>query len=315
MDEVGIDVSEWQSPSSIDWSRYAFGIIRVHNGYRQDFVWRLHVKNAQDAGVPIGVYGYVIGNRSPRLQADELVAAVGDWEPELGYWSDVEDSTLDWAEAVEHVTRLVETKPGRVGVYANVGQYSYLLAGSVADSLPFWVAGYGQNDGLRHPLRPAPARGWVIHQFTSLGGPNGSGLDVNYCPDLPALLTSLGSAPAPIPGVEEMATRMIQAPIGQDPNPGAVYLTNGFETRPLTPPEYWAVIAMNLTGEGGTLYEVDYATIAVLLSLKDAEVQAAIEAAVSAAGHALSAEEAAVAIKPYLDKLFPNKAARAVGNV
>jgi len=73
------------------------------------------------------------------------------------------------------------------------------------DSVAWWVADYGPNDGRYHdpaeqPPVPPADRPWSIHQFTSLGWPGGGSLDVNYAPNL-----DFAGAPAtPLPKEQDV---------------------------------------------------------------------------------------------------------------
>ncbi len=173
------DISEHQGRLGDEWFRQWPGvIIRVHSGYRYDLLWEAHLSDAQYAGIPVGFYGYVVGDRDGGWQADQMYEPTRDIPAQLGWWTDAEDAGVTSEIIKAHVERLREVVPGQHGTYSNVGDYHRLLAGH-ADDLPWWVAGYGPNDGQQHPLHPAAPRDYLIHQFTSRGGPGGSGLDVN----------------------------------------------------------------------------------------------------------------------------------------
>ena len=173
-------MSEHQQPFGAGWwSQWDFGIIRVHSGYRADNWWTYHADEARAAGVPIGFYGYVVGDVDPIWQADQLVDLSSVYNPELGWWSDIEDHSLTGQVVEDHVARLRARVPSRVGVYANAGDYQTFLAG-IADDLPYWFASYGPNDGDRHDPNPPAPRPYDIHQFSSAGG-----LDRNHADVLP----------------------------------------------------------------------------------------------------------------------------------
>ena len=186
----GVDISEHQSHRGPDWFRqFDFAIIRVHSGYRDDFMWEYHLADCKEAGVPFGFYGYLQGNVNPAWQAQRMVDLTSGQNPPLGWWSDVEDPTVDWNAAGAHIGTLRGLVPGRFGVYSNIGDYEAFLRGQ-ADDLPWWMADYGSNEGTRHdPYEqpPVPHRGWSIHQYTSYPG-----LDQNYAEKLP-----FSSAPTP----------------------------------------------------------------------------------------------------------------------
>lgn len=169
----GVDISEFQDhvPDC------EFVIVRGWSGYRQDNRFVQHWADAKARGIPRGVYGYVVEN-NPVGQADALMALVAGDPPELGYWSDIEEPGLSHDAAMAHINRLRSTR--RNGFYSNVPDYHGILNDddSLAD-LPWWVAGYGPNDGNRHDLNPAPPRPYTIHQYTSYPA-----LDRNYAENL-----------------------------------------------------------------------------------------------------------------------------------
>lgn len=102
----------------------------------------------------------------------------------------------------------------------------------------WWLPAYGPNDGTEHhydaPYAP------VLHQYTSVGGPGGSGLDVSSVTDPGAFARILGSPiPKPHPKVQ---------PVIQTSSPlrdvKAVHLPHPAGTPP-------RLIAVALTKDGG----------------------------------------------------------------
>ena len=180
---VGVDVSEHQYAQGADWWRqWQFGIIRVHSGFRDDNRWQQHLEDAREAGVPIELYGYIEGpsqGANPEAAAARLVE-LARANSVARVWADAEDESCTRDVAIEY-TDTLRASGLQVGVYANIGDYARCFDG-YADDLPWWMADYGPNDGTRHdPFEqaPVPKREWLIHQYTSLGGPNHSGLDLN----------------------------------------------------------------------------------------------------------------------------------------
>ena len=176
----GVDVSTFQGDLDPEWfEQWDFCIIRAFDRHG-DLDARFHRNWSNAAGRTLrGAYGW------PKPGADNvalgrmLAAAAAD--AELGLWADFEHSReYGLATPDELADYLAGCSVRKVGVYSNIPTYP----GGVADDLPWWVANYAENDGARHPLSlPAP-RDWQIHQYTSAGGPGGSGLDRNYAPTL-----------------------------------------------------------------------------------------------------------------------------------
>jgi GH25 family lysozyme M1 (1,4-beta-N-acetylmuramidase) len=133
------------------------------------------VRGAQAAGIPVGLYHYAQLTPSPEIQANVLADEVyrlgaTDLPPAL----DLEDPHKPGAVAVDFTRRFVGQLKrrgfDRVTLYGNVGMLTGIGAPALFDKDPtvvVWAAGYGNNDGKRHPLT---YRGRVdIHQYTSVG--------------------------------------------------------------------------------------------------------------------------------------------------
>lgn len=217
----GTDISEYQDhvPDC------EFVIIRGWSGYRQDNRFTAHWAEAKAKGIPRGVYGYVVG-ANPAAQAASLVALVAPDPPELGYWSDIEEPGLSHDAALGHINALRVT--GANGYYSNVPDYTGILQSDPSlNDLYWWVAGYGPNDGQRHPLNPVPPRPYLIHQYTSY--PN---LDRNYA----ETLDWFGTTPQP----EEHDMFILKGPTG------AAYISDGPTKRYIGNPD-----ELNMWGGAG----------------------------------------------------------------
>lgn len=179
----GIDISEHQRGfGAFDGWDFAIFRARNENG-RDDYqfwnFWR------ESAGRTLrGVYGWPLAGAGLGANFATGEALVRDFPgSEFGYWADVESSPRGHArpEEVEAYVRGIEAAGGRAGLYSNIGD---LVRSPYLDTLPWWMADYGPNDGRMHDPnaqapRPPADRPWAIHQFSSAGG-----LDVNYAPSL-----------------------------------------------------------------------------------------------------------------------------------
>lgn len=176
------DVSEHQGDLSVDWFKQWPGvIIRAHSGYRYDHKFQQNWQRAKAAGIPRGVYGYVVPERPAAWQAAAMVDAVASDPPELGYWSDLEQRGLGPDHAWTHFSTL---PVGRRGVYANGGDYN-AMTDARFDSAPWWGAGY--PNVIRRGR--AAAANMVIHQY------QGSPLDMNRS-DVATLKLAVGGQAA-----------------------------------------------------------------------------------------------------------------------
>ena len=176
----GVDLSAFQPDPDPEWyTDQGFVLLRAfdrHGNPDARFADRWEISRGR---CPRGAYGWPRPGADNRALGAALAAAALD--AELGLWADYEHSDEYGLASVDELAEYLDgIGDRRKGVYSNIPTYP----GGVADGLPWWVANYGPNDGQRHELSlPAP-RAWQIHQFTSRGGPGGSGLDRNYAPTL-----------------------------------------------------------------------------------------------------------------------------------
>jgi hypothetical protein len=177
---LGADVSVfqgWLDPWFFD--QYEFVIIRAfdrHGALDKRFVENWHKAYGRTLR---GAYGWPKPGADNRALGAQLAAVAGD--AEFGLWADFEFSPeYGIASLDDLLTYLDGIGTRHKGVYANIPTYREFLIDSPVDHYPWWVANYGPNNGQRNPLSlPAP-RPYQIHQFTSRGGPGGSGLDLNW---------------------------------------------------------------------------------------------------------------------------------------
>ena len=189
----GVDVSRNQGVRSGDWfAQWDFAIVRCMDRHGVPDSLFEHFWTAAAGRCLRGAYGW------PRPGADNfalgrrLAELAGD--AELGLWADFEHTPEYGLASVAELEAFLDgIGDVRKGVYANAFECPY---GSIADQYPWWVANYGGfNDGERHPFAYRDPRTdeiipielqrpWSIHQFTSLGGPDGGPLDRDYAPTL-----------------------------------------------------------------------------------------------------------------------------------
>ncbi len=191
---TGVDVSEWDvgRHPGMNWTaffqQYDYVIVRVanENGYADVYAQML-TDAARASGKAWGCYAWPLigqGFDANYAHAQHLVAR---WNPgACGMAADAErvGGRLANPDDIEGFCRGVQDA-GHVALYycacLELHRTAYL------DTLPYWVADYGPNNGGYHdPYEqwPVPDRPWTVHQFTSLGWPGGGSLDVNYSPNL-----------------------------------------------------------------------------------------------------------------------------------
>ena len=274
----GIDISEHQGYWPPDRFRgWEFAILRARNEHgSNDVRFQDHWRSA--AGIVIrGVYGWPIAGAGGVFNFYAGAALVKDFPgSEMGYWADVEHSGRGLAslEEVEQYIEGIKAAGGVPGLYSNIGD---LPRSPLLDSIPWWMADYGPNDGTRHDpyeQRPYPPadRAWAIHQYTS------NPLDVNFAPVIP------GTTP-PSTTKRKDSDLYVALIIGLDGLPYA-FLVSGNVILKEFPPEPRGFLAIPQAA-------LDFAGDSVLLK-NLADLPGAWETLVQASDNVLSADLGAV---------------------
>lgn len=300
------DVSEYQG--SINWrtlvaAGYPAAIIRAHNGTRADNEWATNRAGAHAAGITaLGIYQYVSATVDPVVQANQLCDLIGSLRP--GEWP-ICDLEVGAGDQSARAHAWYTTVAGRLHDAAGEELYSdtSFWAEHNLSSAGFgraWVAAYGSTEpAIKHDL-------WQFsesHSFPGVSGPCDANLFTGTIADLLALTAP--EANMPLNAADEAAIKSIVA--------GAITAN-----RPIAVADtlYW--LAAGVTGQlpAGGVAPVDKNSIATLhaalvsgpqaqiaaLSAKlvaaeaalaavekgaltVAEVQAAVSAALAAAGH------------------------------
>lgn len=177
---VGPDISAFQGQRDPEWfTDQEFVIIRAfdrHGNVDTQFAYNWSTSRGR---CPRGAYGWPRPGFDNQALGAALAAAAPD--AELGLWCDYEHSPEYGLASVDDLAAYLAGIGDRPkGVYSNIPTYP----GGPADTLPWWMANYGPNNGQRGEPSLTPPRAWQIHQYTSRGGPGGSGLDLNYAPTL-----------------------------------------------------------------------------------------------------------------------------------
>ena len=182
-----IDISEHQSPASIDYkqlSRQISGVILRCgvSGYTSgkpmaDKHFATHYQNFKNQGVPVGAYYFSVA-RTPemaRLEAQAVLDAIRGKDISLGVWIDTEavervGGTVNWQPRNYRATELTavcnafcEVISGAgypAGIYANTDWYKAKLHIPELDQWMFWVAQW-------RPPKPDIGREITLWQYSS----------------------------------------------------------------------------------------------------------------------------------------------------
>jgi lysozyme len=185
---VILDISEWQTPSSINYDKLAKAldgvIVRVQYGSNYiDKHYKTHITEFQKRGIPVAVYAWVRGSSLSDMEkeATDFYNRVKAYNPAF-WWLDVEEKSMsDMRAGVEKYRAKLKTLGAKkVGAYIA----NHLYAGFNLDTAKFdgiWVPTYGSNNGQYNGSNPTATSNYDIHQYTSNGKLNGySGpLDLN----------------------------------------------------------------------------------------------------------------------------------------
>lgn len=188
---TGIDISYAQA--SWPAGNWEFACVQAtHDSHGVDVRAAQHWAEAGAHGVPRrGVYHYANPQASSGHEQARLLASTAlglGFRPGVDFWAlDYEEHALGSAAANRAwIADFMATARATLGnarlLY--IGWPFYVqTCGSNPDLLaahPWWLPAYGPNDGTEHALDAGvPAELVVVHQYTSRGGPGGSGLDVN----------------------------------------------------------------------------------------------------------------------------------------
>ena len=183
-----LDISEWQTPASINYDKLAKAvdgvIVRVQYGSNYiDKHYKTHISNFQKRGVPVAVYAWVRGSSYSDMEteAKDFYNRAKTYNPTF-WWLDVEEQSMgDMRGGCEkYRAKLKALGAKKVGAYVANHLFSkFNLDISKYDGL--WVPTYGVNNGQYNGSNPTATSNYNIHQYTSVGrldGYNGS-LDLN----------------------------------------------------------------------------------------------------------------------------------------
>lgn len=201
---LGVDVSKFQNPDKIDWSRFAaqgvnFAFVRAAYGVTLDTTFQKHVRRAHAAGLKVGAYHFVrhISGLSGKAQADAFLDAL---QPVADLLHQMLSPALDLEDNAKNGDIPSNTAAGRKGfrtvaaewlehVEEELSRTAIIYTGSYffddvfgTDSgygaRPLWIAHYTAKPA---PRLPAAWKRHALWQFTETGELDGydGPLDLN----------------------------------------------------------------------------------------------------------------------------------------
>jgi GH25 family lysozyme M1 (1,4-beta-N-acetylmuramidase) len=204
---TGIDISQWQS--AIAPGAWGFIFCRAtHDGLGVDLMFDEHFPNALARAPRRGAYHFakpIVSSGAAQAQHFAQVCIANGFRVGVDLWAlDFEANALgSQAANVAWIREFMATARallgGRAFLYIGWPYYGESCGGDVSllHESPWWLPAYGPNDGQPHtytaPFVPC------VHQYTSRGGPNLSGLDVNSVLDTALWTRTVATAPAPKP--------------------------------------------------------------------------------------------------------------------
>ena len=183
-DAVIVDISEYQSPSAINYDTFAkqveHVIVRTMDADYEDKVHKTHHKELQKRGVPTAAYAFVRGQNDTHMVNEATMFYNRNKGNNVTmYWLDVETvSHPNMRHGISvYINKLRELGAKKVGLYIAHHLYEQLnLDTSEADAV--WIPHYGSGSATADSKPNFPCD---IHQYTEHGrlpGYNGN-LDLN----------------------------------------------------------------------------------------------------------------------------------------
>lgn len=173
---VILDISEWQTPNTINYDKLAKSldgvIVRIQYGSRYiDKHYKTHIAEFQKRGVPVAVYAWVRGvsNSDMEKEATDFYNRAKAYNPTF-WWLDVEEKSMnDMRTGIEkYRAKLKALGAKKVGAYIA----NHLYAGFNLDTAKFdgiWIPTYGSNNGQYNGYNPTATSNYNLHQYTSNG--------------------------------------------------------------------------------------------------------------------------------------------------
>ena len=181
---VIVDISEYQSPSAINYDTFAkqvdHVIVRTMDADYEDKVHKTHHKELQKRGVPTAAYAFFRARNSSHVKAEaKMFYDRNKGNNVTMYWIDVEVVTSDNMRGLvnQYIAELRKLGAKKVGLYIAHHLYKELnLDVSKADAV--WIPHYGSGSATADST---PAFPCDLHQYTEHGRlPGYSGnLDLN----------------------------------------------------------------------------------------------------------------------------------------
>ncbi|MBU9729174.1 GH25 family lysozyme [Diplocloster modestus] len=204
MSKFGVDVSDNQD--RIIWPEVAeggvqFAILRTVRGSgKTDYQFEANYTGCQDAGIPIGgyKYSYATSVTQARSEADQVVTLLAGRKLELPIWFDMEDkcqrglSRGRLADIANIFISAIRTAGYQAGIYCNLDWYKNVLPVSSINTVDWWIARYGSNNGRAEERFKPSISGMSGWQYTSRGRVPGISGNVD-CNILYRAYTGIGS--------------------------------------------------------------------------------------------------------------------------
>jgi len=210
----GCDVSTFQAPTLVDWSKQDFGIVRATYGTRKDGKAKLHADKIRAAGKVLGLYHFFLPNTDLQAQLDafcEVANTVslhdGDILPcvDIEAYPDKFNGSVPthyapvapaWNDTLVKFVKLLQLEFGGFMPYITQRDWAMLGKPDWVLTRPLWVANYpkkGSTSPLKAPATPGN-RPYAIWQL--MVGPLGKSLQDASSPV--AVDQNITSGPLPL---------------------------------------------------------------------------------------------------------------------
>jgi GH25 family lysozyme M1 (1,4-beta-N-acetylmuramidase) len=203
----GCDVSDYQDPKLVDWTKLDFGIVKATDGKRPMKRTRSHVDAIRKAGITLGLYHFLRADSSIqdqfkafaevaiacKLGAGDLLPCI-DIEDYPGF--KLESDPRGHSERAREFAIFCRETFGGAILY--IKAYDWMRLGKPGWMLehPLWVAHYPKEGSTQHLMAPAAIAGRSYRIWQRMVGPLGQVLQKSDSPK--AVDQNIATSPLPL---------------------------------------------------------------------------------------------------------------------
>lgn len=182
-----IDISYWQR--HLNWEAVVNDgvkgvIIKISEGTTVESSWWTHLSNAEENGLPWGVYcyGHATTPEEAQQEANEVLYLLDGRIPPMGIWYDVEDQDMfadgvDTTACASAFISFLNEHGLPCGIYTSSLKCTDYMVNSLrptllADYVPWWIADYRCYCGFAETYPDKLLAGWQWSDKEYIAGTN-----------------------------------------------------------------------------------------------------------------------------------------------